>query len=674
MLSIEKAIAGAPRRTGRDWDDPFQRYTRALGGFVLVVGIFVLILSLSEGPALTRLSPNGSLMNANAALGITLLGALLYLHARPKAPQLVCCWCTVLAILVALLGVGTGLEYLFGLDLGFSRVVVTESSSFEAAYRGRISELSAIGFTLLGCAFLGVDARDPRLQAFARFLAEVTFAIGYVGVLGHLFEAQQLYHFGAGPPLSLHAAISFVIVAIAFLLARPTRGLAHVLTQDDVRGMLLRRLWPTVLFAAPLIGWLQAKAALNPGTADSVLIVLGTVVLLALLIWWAAKTIQTATAARAHAEANVKTSEERLQWALQAAGGGAWDWDLTHDKAWWSPDMYALWRVDPRTIMHFENSMTLIDERDREQVKATLQQAMATRSTYRCEFRVASRNGEERWMESRGRACFDATGNVVRLLGITIDITAQKKVELSLRHANKTLEQNNVELQRFAYVASHDLQTPLRTVTSFAELLQTRYEQTLPSEAKTWLGRILCSVEKLQSLVGDLLQYSRVESQTRSFARVSMEEAFASAMQVLDEPLRSSDATIEHSPLPDVHGDATQLIGVLLNLLDNAVKYRRDEPPRITVSVEALDREWSFCVADNGIGIEERHYERIFEMFERLHCASEYPGTGIGLAICRRVIHRHGGRIWVESVLGQGSKFSFTLPRDPSEPATRAVR
>ena len=665
MLSVVKTIAEVPREAGIDWDGPFQRATRALGGFVLAVGVVVLVGWLAGVEALTRITQDGAAMKANSALGFVLLGVLLLSPAPHKSLHARFNWRTAVAISVALIGVGTGFEYLFDLDLGIDQFAAIHAAADEA-HPGRICELSAVGFALLGCAFLAIDTQDERLQSFARFIALVVFSLGYVGVLGHLFEAQQLYRLGVGAPLSPQDAVMFVIVAVAFLFARPTGGIARVLTQEGVRGMLLRRLWPTVFVIAPLISWLQTKASLNPGTADSVLVVLGTVILSALLIWWAAKTIHVAQAARDHAEATVKTSEERLQWALEAASGGAWDWDLTHDKSWWSEDMYALWRVHPSTTMRFANSMALIDPRDREQVTTVLEKAIEARSTYRCEFRVADENGMERWMESRGRASYDTAGQAVRLLGITIDVTAQKSVELSLRRANKALEQSNIELQRFAYVASHDLQTPLRTVTSFAELLQTRYAETLPFEAKSWLARILCSVEKLQSLVGDLLQYSHIDARGRRFTDVSMEAMFDAAVQLLEAPIRESGATIEHASLPTVRGDATQLSGVLLNLLGNAVKYRRGEPPRVVVHAQALEWEWLFSVADNGIGIEARHCERIFEIFERLHSTSDYPGTGIGLAICRRMIQRHGGRIWVESVPGKGSTFFFTLPRATS--------
>jgi PAS domain S-box-containing protein len=453
-----------------------------------------------------------------------------------------------------------------------------------------------------------------------------------------------------------------VLATVAFLFLRPTRGLTRVISQDDVRGLLLRRLLPAVLLGAPLLAWLQTRATQTPGTADSVVVALGTVVLLVVLIWWVAKTIDSAVAQRDRAEATRKATEERLQWALEAAGGGAWDWDLTRNESWWSPEMYTLWRFAQNEPIDLVSSLEAIDQRDRQSVADAINKAIKDRTMYRLEFRMNDENGNERWMESRGRASYDSRGNAIRLLGITIDVTAQKKIELSLRRSNMALEQSNTELQRFAYVASHDLQTPLRTVESFAELLQVRYAATLPPEANSWLGRIRGSVDKLQSLVNDLLQYSRAETEAQHFTTVSMEEMLSRTVQLLEVQIRETGATIEHSSLPTVTGDATQLAGVLLNLVGNALKYRSTEPPHIVVHADKLAGAWRFCVADNGIGIAQRHYERIFEMFERLHSTAEYPGTGIGLAICRRVIQRHGGRIWVESQPGQGSRFCFTLP------------
>jgi PAS domain S-box-containing protein len=249
------------------------------------------------------------------------------------------------------------------------------------------------------------------------------------------------------------------------------------------------------------------------------------------------------------------------------------------------------------------------------------------------------------------------------VLSAIVDITERKRQTEELERSNEALERSNLESQRFAYFVSHDLQTPLRTIASFVQLLQSTYTGRLDAQADDWIGRTVRSVEYLQTLIRDLLDYSRVDSQAHPFQLVPFGDVVADAISLLESPIRESNASITFSDAPDVNGDRSQLVQLMMNLIGNALKYRSSkDSPRVHVSVDWNGHEHVISVRDNGIGIAPRHHERIFEIFKRLHDPNEYPGTGIGLAICRRVVHRHGGRIWVESDAGEGSVFKFTLP------------
>jgi PAS domain S-box-containing protein len=257
------------------------------------------------------------------------------------------------------------------------------------------------------------------------------------------------------------------------------------------------------------------------------------------------------------------------------------------------------------------------------------------------------------------------------VLSAIVDISERRRQTEDLRRSNEALERSNVELQRFAYFVSHDLQTPLRSIASFVELLQSTYGGKLDGRGNDWIDRTIGSVHYLQTLIKDLLAYSRVDSQTQPFVRVRFKDVVTDALSLLDASIRESSAEITTSDAPDVLGDRAQLVQLMMNLIGNAIKYRGPSTPRIHVSaaLAADETEWIFSVQDNGIGIAQRHYDRIFEIFKRLHDGQEYPGTGIGLAICRRVVHRHGGRIWVESEPGRGSTFSFTLGHAGHDPS-----
>ncbi len=236
------------------------------------------------------------------------------------------------------------------------------------------------------------------------------------------------------------------------------------------------------------------------------------------------------------------------------------------------------------------------------------------------------------------------------------------ELELRVEERTRELSRMNEELRQFAYVASHDLQEPLRTVASYAQLLARRYRGKLDSDADDFINYMVGGVTRMHTLLNDMLAYSRVtESKDRPLAPANLNAVLQSALMNLQLTISENHAEVTHEELPTVIGDEIQLTQVFQNLIGNAIKYKSDEPPKISITAKIVDEECTIRVADNGIGIDPQYTERIFGIFKRLH-GRELPGTGMGLAICKRIIERHNGRIWVESEAGQGSKFCFTVP------------
>jgi len=278
-----------------------------------------------------------------------------------------------------------------------------------------------------------------------------------------------------------------------------------------------------------------------------------------------------------------------------------------------------------------------------------------------------SADGREYWLSTTKVPIRDGDGQVIGIAGISRDVSDRIQVEEELRETAAELARSNEELQQFAYVASHDLQEPLRMVASYTQLLARRYQDRLDQDGLDFINYAVDGATRMQGLIQDLLAYSRVGTRAGMFEPIDLSAAMDRALANLHAAVGESEAKITRGALPTVQGDLVQLTQLFQNLLGNAIKFRGSEPCRIHVSARRAGREWEISVTDNGIGIEPEYTERIFVIFQRLHGKGDYPGTGIGLAICKKIAARHGGRIWVESQFGKGSTVYFTIPARLSE-------
>jgi signal transduction histidine kinase len=252
-------------------------------------------------------------------------------------------------------------------------------------------------------------------------------------------------------------------------------------------------------------------------------------------------------------------------------------------------------------------------------------------------------------------------GTQMVLLAIE-DITERKRSEKELKKLSEELARSNADLKDFAYVASHDLKKPLQSIEGFVKLLARRYRGKLDDKADEFLEYIIDGAQRMQELIKDLLEYSQVGAKGEKLKFIDCSFVVGKAIGNLQAAIEESNAVVTYDELPTITANTSQMISLFQNLIDNAIKFRSEEAPRIHISAERKGKEWIFSIRDNGIGMDPNDSGRIFEMFQRLHGSTEYPGTGMGLAICKKIIERHGGRIWVESESGKGSTFYFTMP------------
>ena len=361
--------------------------------------------------------------------------------------------------------------------------------------------------------------------------------------------------------------------------------------------------------------------------------------------------------------ADLASTRSRLELSLQAGNIGLWDWNAETNEVYFS-DTYKrqLGFESDEPWNDLDAWQSRVHPDDFDAAMKRVDDYFATRTGgYKSTFRMRCKDESYRWFLAQGTASFSEDGDPLRLLGVHVDITQRMQHERDMEHLNAALERSNLELQQFAYIASHDLQTPLRAIAGFAQFLESDYGDKIDEKASGYIQRIVGGAVRMQKMIDDLLTFSRVESAAKPFDRVDMNVVFDDAIGLLFAPIEEQNATITYDDLPAVMGDSPQLVQLLQNLIGNGLKYG-GETPAIHVSAERLKKTAVFSVRDHGIGISERQHKKIFEVFQRLHSRDAYPGTGIGLAVCRRIVMRHGGKIWVESAEDSGSTFKFELP------------
>ncbi len=357
----------------------------------------------------------------------------------------------------------------------------------------------------------------------------------------------------------------------------------------------------------------------------------------------------------------IQERETRLRLALHAARMGTWEWDVATGHAVISPETEALAGLAPGTFGGSPAAfLALVHSDDRARVQQAQVQALRSGTDYDQEFRIVKPNDLVQWVALRGEVMRNVNGRAVRILGVAQEITARKAAEAEREQLLSELQRINAELQQFAYIVSHDLGEPLRTMRSYTQLLARELIGKVEGETEEYMAFVTDAAQRMQQMLADLLAYTRA-GQTPEFTAVDCEAVLTQVLSSLDTHITEHGAEITHDSLPTVRGDATRLRQVLQNLISNALKFCEAQPPRIHIAAVKEHHHYMFSVRDNGIGIDPQQSGRLFQVFQRLHARSEYPGSGIGLAICKRIVEQHGGRIWVESQPRKGSIFYFTI-------------
>jgi PAS domain S-box-containing protein len=360
----------------------------------------------------------------------------------------------------------------------------------------------------------------------------------------------------------------------------------------------------------------------------------------------------------------LRESNEKLEVALEIGHIGLWEWNLksglvTCDRR--TEEMLMLKSDTAKKAFQFFECC--IHEEDFEHFKRAINQTLEYDQPFETVIRTKPVDNESRFLEIKGLVYKNSRGKPVKLSGVCFDVTGMKKgTEAVLIKLNEELMRSNKDLQQFAYVASHDLQEPLRMVSSFTQLIEQRYRDKIDDDGRQFIQFAVEGSRRMYNLINGLLAYSRIQARGREFGKVSMRKVLEKVKKNLELKIAEKKAEITVRRLPVLFADECQMIQLMQNLIDNSLKFSKGIP-RITVSASLNKDQVTFKVRDQGIGIDPQYYDRIFQIFQRLMPREEYEGTGIGLAICKRIVERHGGNIWIESKPGEGSTFHFTIPK-----------
>jgi len=362
----------------------------------------------------------------------------------------------------------------------------------------------------------------------------------------------------------------------------------------------------------------------------------------------------------------LEQSEERYKRMVEAVTAYTYSVQVSKGNAIYTEHSIGCLPITGYSMDEFKSNPNLwysmIYPDDKIMVENTIKEILAGHKAPTIEHRIIRRDGAVIWIRNTIAPYYNDDGALIRYDGLIEDISDRKHAAEELKCMSDELARSNTDLQQFAYAASHDLQEPLRVIAGFVKLLEKRYKHKLDTKAQEFIGFTINGVERMQQLIKDLLEYSQVGTKGLNLKPTDCSFVVEESISNLRASIEETGALVTHDELPILMVDASQMTRLFQNLIGNAIKFHGEQPSRVHVSAERKGDEWVFSVQDNGIGINLQHIERIFDVFQRLHTREKYSGTGIGLAICKRIVERHGGRIWVESEKGKGSTFYFTIP------------
>ena len=660
----------------------YRRYAMAAAVAAIAIGGFALLGCIAELPVLASLNPAWVAMKVNTAICLVLAGLGLFLavpngHDRPARRVAV----QACAVVVAAIGLATLAEFVLGRDFGIDQILIPEPPGATGTLiPGRMALPTAVSCVLLGAAVLLHAAKRDGFVS-----APLNLFVFFSSVLvldGYFLGAEELYKLADQfTAVALPTALALLLISGGLLVIDPRRGLLRWLASPRSGGVMLRRLLPIVTVLPITIAWLrlqgQTAGIFSTIEFGSATVAVANLIALCCVLFWAATQLDRSDAARLHGEAlrvAAQYARSLIEASLDPLIMISDDGKITNvNKA----TEEATGR--PRSVL----IGTDFDECFTEPDKARAGHRQVLSDGFAIDYPLALQHASGKTTDVLYNASVyrDETGAVAGVFAAARDITERKQAEeelaryrehleelvaartADLAEANGLLEVGNKELEAFSYSVSHDLRTPLRAIDGFSLILLEDHTEKLDAEGKRVLNVVRGNTKKMSQLIDDILAFSRTGRQEMAVGEVEMERVVREAIEELESASSGRDIAFEIAPLPALNVDPAMLRRVFVNLIDNAVKFTAPKAKAvIEIGARSDGREFVFSIKDNGVGFDMQYVGKLFGVFQRLHGPEEFFGTGIELAIVKRIVSRHGGRVWAEGKPGEGATFYFTLP------------
>lgn len=644
---------------------------RLLAIIVILIGSYGLIAWFSDKiiPVGEQWPVTGKMMRLNSSFGL-IAGGIGLLVAGLSQGLLARIIGTICALIVLTIGILTLSGHLFGFDLGMEQILNgLQKDSVSKSIQIRTGVPNAINMVLLGTGIISLNLNRHLLASqMGLYICIINFA----PAVGYILDTDLFYGHSPLIYISWPSILAMVLSGITLILTKREARIVEALFGNKLGDIMVRRLLPAILLIPLLLGFLFTNSEnfniTDPHLSIGILIS-GIILLLSVLSYLTRNTINRIDTLREKSEmerikllSELKQVQEKLTIALENGKIGIWEWRIKEETVIFDERTERIFGIEPGTFGgKFSDMESLIHEEDMPHLRTAINNTLEKGQQIEVIYRIKKRDDSIIYISAKGLLNRDRLGNPDNIIGVCFDVTNMKKgTEEALFKLNEELLRSNMDLQQFAYVTSHDLQEPLRTVMSFTQLLQKKYTDKLGSDGNEYIRFAVEGSQRMYDLLNGLLAYSRIQSRGSEFTRVDMNKVLEKVLGNLNIRIRETNAVIIRERLPFIHADESQMIQLFQNLIENSIKFSKSVP-HIRISYEQIHDNIIFAVKDDGIGIETQYFEKIFRIFQRLHSTEEYKGTGIGLAICKRIAERHGGEIWVKSVLGEGSTFHFKI-------------